>query len=167
MMRLALIAIAWVALGCAAQALDRDDRQSVEITVNDFLADFESRDWEAFNLPPGLLAHIADLQNSTPERLQAAMIAQTRDMMRTVVVDSVEVDWDAMVTGETDSGTGYAFLPFRSRFRLESGRFHEAVSVNIVTWVDEDWYVVRIGQPQLWALFQAAYPEFGGVDFPG
>lgn len=166
MNRLVLAAGAFSMIAFGANAFDNDDQRLVERTVNEFLAEFESQDWDAYSLPPSLLAHIAYRQNSTPEKLQASMAAQMRQMMDKIVIEDVDVEWQKIVTGDTATGESYAFLPFRSRFRLENGQSHETVSVNIVTKVDAEWHVVRIGTKQLWAMFQAAYPAFRDVDFP-
>lgn len=167
MIQRVFIVLAASLIAFAAHAFDANDRQKVEETVADFMIAFEADDMDAIMVPDSLLAYIAGKQQMAPDDLKRAMSAEMDRIMEQVEFLRLDVEWNRMVTGETDSGKPYAFLPFLSEFRLKSGEAHQTSSFNIVTEVDGDWYVVRIGSQTMWQFFQAAYPEFRDVTFPG
>ncbi len=162
--------VAALCLACTAphgvRAFEDSSKAAVEATVNDFMYVFDTGDWAALPVPPGLIAYIAYANGLKPEQVRARMNLEMDQLMQRVELVSADVDWSTMRTGTTTSGIDYAFLTFRSEFVLD-GRTRKTASMNIVTEVDGDWYVVRIGSPQNWQLFQRAYPQFKHVEYPG
>ena len=161
-----LVLLLGLALATPAIAFDDTDRQAVETTVDRFVAGLLANDRDAMAMPPGMINFLAKAQNTTPEELRDAMYAEIEKVMQQVTVQSVDADFDGMTTGTLDTGQRYAFVVLNSTFLMADGQSLESEALNIAAEVDGDWYLVRLGSPQHWQLFQAAYPEFQSVDVP-
>lgn len=168
-MRPLLPAIFALAL-CAAPALafDDSDASAVRSKVADFESAVRSQNYSVFfdTIPPKMLDFIAEQAQLPPAELKAAMGAQIQTAMSSVTIEQFEIDLDAMETGDTSSGRGYAIIPTTSTVSVPNIGKTRSTNTTLALEDDGAWYLVRMDNPQQIAVLRSVYPDFEGIVFP-
>ncbi|MGL4238914.1 hypothetical protein [Tabrizicola sp.] len=152
----------------AAQELSDEDRAAMTARVDAFKATFAAGDMGAVfdYMPPKLIQALAaqsGMDEATLIELTKAEIEQT---MAVVTFDSWSMDLEAATYQMTPDGSrGYMMIPTEALMTIEGAGQIKAVGETLVFEDEGKWYLLRIGEPAMNALFQTAYPEFAGITF--
>lgn len=166
----------WIGIGFAialatssahGQDLSPEDRGAIESAVNDFGAAMNDGDHAAVAdaIPPKILAHIADSAGVSTEAVIAALMAEMEKLSAQDVLEDYAIDSDNLTVGLLEDDTPYALLPTRTIVSVDGQRV-QVSSQTLALQDGDDWYLVRVSDPQQVAILRDVYPGFSEIEFP-
>lgn len=167
-MRAFLLSISLAAgLGVAtAQDLTDADRSAIKATVDEFGAAMTTGDLGqiAETIPPRILDHIAGRAGVDVATVRNALVAEMEKLSEQATIAEYRIDEEGMTVARLDDDTPYALLPTETIVRV-GGRQARVSSQTLALRDGEEWYLVRVSDPQQVAILREVYPGFADVEF--
>lgn len=157
-----------IATTIPAHAMESADQARLEDAIEAYGENLETGNYKAIvaAIPPAVISLISSQAQLSPETVRTSVTAQLATIMGGASVESFTMDVDAMTSGTTEAGTGYAFLPTTSRISIDGGAPLSSDTQTLAMDIDNTWYLIRIEQPQQYTIVRAAYPEFADIPLP-
>lgn len=156
------------ALPAHAFAFDDDDRAAVTQAIANYDQAFVQNDFDKIIgfMPDRIVGYMAQQMGGVADdKLRTGLAQQMRSVMASVSIDSFKMDAGKMITGQTDDGFDYAFIPTATKVTAQG----QTRSMRTHTLAIEDageWFFVRIDQPEQYQVVQQVYPGFANISLP-
>lgn len=158
--------LSWATNVASAQALPDEDRAAIGVAVDTFGAAMEALDHTAIAdaIPPRVLAHIAEGAGVEVDAVRAALVAEMEKLADQAEIAEYRIDDDGMSVAWLDEDTPYALLPTQTIVRVDDRQVRVS-SQTLALQDDDEWYLVRVSDPQQVAILREVYPGFANVEF--
>lgn len=149
-----------------AQELSDADRAAIGAAVDAFGEAMEAEDHDviAQTVPPRMLAHMAARAGVEVEAVRAALIAEMEKLSGQAVIAEYRIDEDGMTVGQFEDGLPYALLPTETIVQMD-GKQVQVRSETLALQDADEWYLVRVSDPQQVTMLREVYPGFTDVEF--
>ena len=114
------------------------------------------------SLPPAMQKELAPA-NMSVEKFMSLMAQQSSSMMKSVEIISFDIDTDKIKYESLGDGSEFARIPTTSLMKV-SGQKIRATSETLGIRDNNQWYLLRIANPQQIQIFQKVYPQFSDVN---
>ncbi|MGC4026850.1 MAG: hypothetical protein QM744_17955 [Mesorhizobium sp.] len=164
----AIICAFLLAGGIAAAREPTDlERQNLAAAVGKFDTAMRGSNLEAIpdSMPPKLFEHIARISNTTVEQLRASMVQQMKALFEAVKVESFSMDVEKAEYLELPGGEPYALIPTETLIDTKTQKVL-AKSKTLGLLENDNWYLVRIDEPQQVKILREIYPVFESISLP-
>jgi hypothetical protein len=167
----ALLILGLSASAVSAQDISDEAMAALATRVDAFSTSVAGGDMGAVfdYMPPLVLSSLAAQSGLDEAALIEASKSAIAEAMKTVTIDSFEMDVEGATEHATPDGSiNYALIPTSTIMTIEGAGGMKATGDTLAFEQDGKWYLARVDDPSQAALLQAAYPAFVGVTFaPG
>jgi hypothetical protein len=164
----ALLAILIITPALGREISDAE-RAALKTAVSEFTAAIREGNFKrqiSGSLPSRLTGLLAKKGGITAAALQEQMIAILEKNKQTAGIESFVIDIGNAEFAALPSGEPYALIPTTTKIVIGKSRTILAKAKTLALLENGKWYLVRVSDAGLAALFREAYPEFAQVSLP-
>jgi len=143
------------------------ERQNLVAAVGKFDTAMRGSDLEAIpdSMPPKLFEHIARLGNVSTQQLRSSMVEQMKALFETTQIEAFSMNVDQAEFLELPGGEPYALIPTETLINTKTQKVL-ARGKTLGLLENDNWYLVRIDQPQQVKILREIYPVFEAISLP-
>jgi len=163
-----VIALVWVAPLAAAADFTPEQKVKLESRIAAFDTAIRANDVAKILkvTPPKIYDFLSEQAGMPVEELQKLVVTQMSEVMKDVKVQELEMDASKAEFLTTPDGTGYALVPSHFVMSMPEVGTIETKSHTLALMDNDQWYLLRIDNPQQLLIMKQVYPSFTDVEFP-
>ena len=116
--------------------------------------------------PPRIYDFLSEQAGMPVEELQKLVVEQMSEVMKDVEVRELAMDISNAKYLTTPDGTDYALVPSHFVMSMPEIGVIETNSHTLALRDNDQWYLLRIDNPQQLLIMKQVYPSFKNVEFP-
>ena len=157
-----------LAVPAAGRPVSESEMAALEDRIVSFDAAMREGDYAEIMtvIPPPVMQRIADDAQVPVDALQAALVEQMAEILKSVTLISFGMELDGADHRELGDGTPYLLIPTETVMEADGLGKMKVSSFTLAMLDAGEWYLVRTSDVAMIGILRQVYPQFTGVEFP-